>query len=152
MLDIWPESLPIYIHAIGDLTTKKERDDCVAALALDHRVAGIHLDKSDSAWETFAPLVQRPFPVLTDLWIITDFNYPITDPISRSFLGGSAPSLRDIFLAGVPFPTLPELLLSTTNLVRLQYNNIPRSGHIPPHAMVAGLSALTRLESLSLTS
>ena len=150
MLHIWPE-LPIYIHAIGDLTTKKERDDYVAALALDHRVSGIHLDKSDSAWEAFAPLMQRPFPVLTHLWIQLNFRYSIKDSISHSFLGRSAPSLRDIFLVGVSFPTLPELLLSTANLVRLQYNDIPRSGYISPQAMVAGLSALTRLESLSLT-
>jgi hypothetical protein len=33
-------------------------------------------------------------------------------------------------LVGVPFPALPELLLSATNLVRLCYDDIPRSGYI----------------------
>ena len=148
MLDIWPD-LPIYIHAIGDLTTKKERDDYAAALALNHRISGIHFDKSDSAWEAFTPLMERPFPALTYFWIRPPV--PTKNPIPRFFLSGSAPGLQDLILSDIPFPTLPELLLSTANLVRLQYNGIPRSGYISPQAMVAGLSALTRLQSLSLT-
>ena len=72
--------------------------------------------------------------------------------MTRSFLGGSAPSLKVLYLSRVPFPELPELLLSSTNLVRLSYDAIPSStGYISPQAMVTGLSALTRLESLSLT-
>ena len=147
-MDIWPE-LPIYIFDF-DYPSKEARTNVVAALRLNHRVSRIYLDKtSDSAWETFAPLMEHLFPVLTHL-SIQPYSQ-IKNTISRSFLGGSAPSLRDLVLIGVPFLALPELLLSTTNLVRLQYSNIPRSGYILPQAMVTGLSALTRLESLSLT-
>jgi len=147
MLDIWPE-LPIYIRDYNYPTGEAE-DNLVAALGLNHRVSGIHFEKtSDSAWETFAPLMQQPFPAAsTDLWLEPHLN----DAISRSFLSGSSPRLRHLVLVGIPFPTLPKLLLSATNLVRLLYDDIPSSGYISPREMVTGLSALTRLESLSLT-
>jgi len=147
MLDIWPE-LPIYIDDIN-YPSKKARDNIVAALRLNHRVSGIWLKlTSDSAWEALEPLMQRPFPALTLLWLGPGF--PSKNGIPRSFLGGSAPSLRDLYLDRVPFTALPELLLSATNLVRLRYDDIPPSGYISPQAMVAGLSTLTRLETLSL--
>ena len=147
-LDIWPE-LPVCIYAIGSFLMQEERDECIAALRLNHRASGIRLeDTSESAWDIFMPLLQHPFPALTHLW--AQPNYSRIHPISRSFLGGSAPSLRDLRLTGVPFPALPELLSSATNLVCLWYDNVPPSGYISPQAMVAGLSALTQLESLSL--
>ena len=147
MLDVWPE-LPVYLHAFD--YPKEARDNVIAALRLNHRVSGIRFEKTSAkGWETFAPLMQRPFPVLTHLWVQPRLS--ITNPISRPFLGGSAPCLRDLLLVGVPLPALPELLLSATNLVRLWHNDIPASGYIPPQAMAAGLSALTRLESLSIT-
>ena len=148
MLDIWPE-LPIYIHTIGYLVGE-ERDDFVAALRLNHRVSGIHLGRtSESEWERFAPLIKQTFPVLTHLWLQP--RLLITNPFSRSFLGGFAPCLRVLYLDSISFPTLPSLLLSATDLVRLSYDEIPSSGYIPPHEMVTGLSTLTRLQSLSVT-
>ena len=148
MLDIWSE-LPIFIYA-WDHPDQKAKYEVAAALKLNHRVSRIYfLKTSDSAWDTFVPLMQQPFPALTHLCVLPYGT--IKDPISRSFLGGSAPFLRDLILNGVPFPALPELLLSTTNLVRLSYQNIPPSGYISPRAMVTTLSRLTRLESLSLT-
>ena len=147
MLDIWPE-LPIYIYDFGH-SSKEARDGIVAVLRLNHRVSGIHLNNTpDSGWETFAPLMQHSFPALTHLWVQPSHPKHV---ISGSFLGGSAPSLRDLVLIDISFPPLLELLLPATNLVRLRYDNIPRSGYISPQAMVSGLSALTRLESLSLT-
>jgi len=147
MLDVWPE-LPIYIHDFGH-SQKEARDDLVAALRLNHRVSGIRfVYTSGSGWETFAPLMQLSFPALTHLWLQPIFSEPV---ISRSFLGGSAPSLRVLVLIRIPFPPLVEILLSATNLVRVRYENIPRSGYISPQAMITGLSALTQLESLSLT-
>jgi hypothetical protein len=148
MLDIWPE-LPIFIYAWRH-PDRDAKYEVVAALKLNHRASVIRFRKTSySEWETFAPLMQQPFPALTRLSVYP--NHSIKNAISRSFLGGSAPSLRDLVLIGVPFPALPELLLSTTNLVRLWYQNIPPSGYISPQAMVTGLSVLTRLESLSLT-
>jgi len=149
MLDIWPE-LPIYIYDTN-YPSKKARDNIVAALRLNHRVSGIWFKlASNSEWEARGPLMQRPFPALTHLWVGPGFSTKLE--ISRPFLGGSAPSLRDLAFTGVPFVALPELLMSATNLVHLRYDNIPPSGYISPQAIVACLSALTRLETLSLMS
>jgi hypothetical protein len=149
VLDIWPE-LPIYIRDTGtSYPTSETRDNVAAALRLNHRVAGIYLPKTpDWAWEIFGPLMQQQFPALTHLWL----GSHLKDEFSHSFLGGSAPCLRALSLTGISFPTLPALLSSATNLVHLSYINVPRSGYISPQAMVTGLSALTRLESLSFAS
>jgi hypothetical protein len=146
MLDIWPE-LPIYIHHCDwGCRPEDTTDYVVAALRLNHRVCGIHLDdSSDSAWETFAPLMRQPFPALTHLW----FDPFVPIKISRSFLGRSAPRLQEINMAQVAFPALPKLLLSATNLVFLWYTHVPHSGYISPQVMVNALSTLVRLRSLS---
>jgi len=147
MLNTWPE-LPIFIYN-ANCQTRGDGDDVAAALRLNHRVSGIRLEKtSDSAWETFVSLMQHPLPGLTHLWV--ELRVPIKNAISRSFLGGSAPCLQYLILIGIPLPALPELLLSATNLLCLLYEDIPPSGYISPQAMANGLSALTRLQLLSL--
>jgi hypothetical protein len=47
-------------------------------------------------------------------------------------------------------PGLPELLLSSTNLVNLRLCSIPITCFISPDAMVTALSTLTRLETIHL--
>ena len=134
---------------MGYLVMEKERDDCIAALRLNDRVSVIHFrGTAFSSWETFAPLMYQPFPALTHFSAYLEL---LVSPICPSFLGGSTPSLQVLDLVGVPFPALPQLLLSATNLVHLSYNDVPSSGYISPQAMVTSLSALTRLEYFSLT-
>jgi hypothetical protein len=70
--------------------------------------------------------------------------------VPDSFLVGSAPRLEDLTLSGIPFPGLPNLLLSTTHLVDLDLDCIPHSGYFSPDAMVAALSTLTSLDFLTL--
>jgi hypothetical protein len=48
----------------------------------------------------------------------------------------------------IPFPGLPNLLLSASDLVEISLWHIPHSGYISPEAMVDCLSTLNRLESL----
>jgi hypothetical protein len=68
-----------------------------------------------------------------------------------SFLGGSAPRLQILHFNGISFSATPKLLSSANNdLVELRLLDIPHSGYISPEAMVTGLSALTRLERLSI--
>ncbi|KAI0275893.1 hypothetical protein BGY98DRAFT_1188140 [Russula aff. rugulosa BPL654] len=55
--------------------------------------------------------------------------------IPESFLGGSAPRLQHLELKCIPFPGLPKLLLSATDLVSLSVSKTPRSGYISPEAM-----------------
>jgi hypothetical protein len=66
------------------------------------------------------------------------------------FLGRCAPRLQELFLAGIPFSTLPKLLSSTHKLTAHSLEYIPHSGHILPGAMVPALSTVTRLKELSL--
>ena len=71
-------------------------------------------------------------------------------PVPDSFLGGSATSLQFFSLSGIPFPGLPKLLWSATQLGFLWLTNIPHSGYISPEGIVALLSVLSSLEELSL--
>ena len=92
--------------------------------------------------------MQVPFPELTELLLWSnDGTLPI---IPNSFLGGSAPRLRILDLDGIQFPGLPKLLLSAAHLYSLRLYNIPHSGYISPDAMVALISALFSLKTLSL--
>ena len=69
ILGVWPE-LPIYVHYLGH-TSEEAIDDVVAALRLNYQVSRIRLEQTlNPAWETFAPLMQHPFPLLTHLWVV----------------------------------------------------------------------------------
>src|SRR6266446_148911 len=138
-LDVWP-ALPLLIS--GDMFLSSGADDIIVALGQSNRVCQVdlwgledlHLDKVLAA-------MQLPFPDLTWLRL---FSYGETPPVAPdSFLGGSAPRLRFFELDGIPFPGLPNLLLSTTHLVHLNLSNIPHSGYISPEAMATLLSVLS---------
>jgi len=146
MLGIWP-ALPIVISNVYPSSTNGVTN-IISALQQHDRVCTIDIsDVPNSLLKEFAAM-QEPFPALTEmkLWSF-DENVPV---LPDSFLGGSAPRLRDLFLWSIPFPGLPKLLLSTHGLVTLRLWNIPRSGYISPSAMVTALSTLTSLESLDL--
>jgi len=93
-----------------------------------------------------ASVMQKSFPALTGLIMAEkDRNAPV---LPDGFLGCSAPCLQKIYLHGIPYPALPTLLLSTSDLVGLVLRHIPPTGYISPEAMVVGLAALSRLEIL----
>ena len=89
--------------------------------------------------------MQQPFPAMEDLCL---YSKSETSVVPASFLGGSAPRLQSFYLHRIPFPGLPKLLLSAIHLVELHLYHIPHSGYFSPEAMVTGLSALNRLETL----
>ncbi len=150
-LGIWP-AFPIaidYRHSYSkDGITPNDEDNIVAALDLEHldRVLSVRLYVKGSQLGKIAAVMQGPFPVLTHLHIDSeDGNAPV---LPAKFLGGSAPCLQKIILSGIPYPALPTLLLLTSDLVWLDLRNVPPTGYIPPEAMVVGLAALPRLETL----
>lgn len=124
-------------------------DNIVAALERNDRVCQVKImDVPSRQLEIIAAAMPEPFPALTHLHIGTYDRWVI---LPSAFLGGSAPRLRSLYLAGIPFPALPKLLLSATGLVYLGLWGIPPpSGYISPGAMVACLSAMARLETLHL--
>ena len=148
-LDIWPE-LPIVIHAL-DMRSKEDVTNVIAALRHRNRVCKIYYRNTrfrDSLLEEVVA-IDEPLPALTTLHLTSSQqqNVPV---LPDSFLGGSAPLLRSLDLAGIPYPSIGKLLSSTTNLVQLSLWDIPHSGYISPQTIVPCLSTLPRLESLVL--
>ena len=92
--------------------------------------------------------MQQPYLELTQLTLEPGDEKASNAP--ASFLGGSAPRLRELNFYHIRFPGLPDLLLSTTHLVHLQLIHIPHLGYISPEAMVTCLSVLIKLETLIL--
>jgi hypothetical protein len=143
-LGIWP-ALPIDVD--GDLLSNTTQEDNILA-ALKHldRVYHVRLSLWDSQAVTMATEMQEPFPVLTRLFITTSYWHSDTPALPAKFLGGSAPRLQTIGLSKISYPALPTLLLSTSDLVKLDLKDIPPGGYISPEAIVASLTALPKLE------
>jgi hypothetical protein len=132
----------------GEGPTPSYEDDVIAALEHPGRVRYVGISVTSSLLGKMSVAMQEPFPMLTHLWLSSkDGNVPV---LPETFLGRSAPHLRVAHLEGIPFPALPTLLLSATDLVELQLLNIPETGYLPPDVMVASLVALVRLEILSI--
>jgi hypothetical protein len=144
MLDVWPP-LPIVIRHFAP--PKSGGDNIIAALERNDRVCQIRM-KLDPQWEKVFHAMQEPFPALTHLVLSSDIE--IAPVVPDSFMGGSAPRLQYLWLERVPIPGLPNLLLSSTDLVHLDIRRIRHSGYISPEAIVTCLSTLPRLERLYL--
>ena len=150
-LDIWP-SLPLHIVVRSSETSA---DNVIATLEHSDRIRQIEISLhrfTTLEIEKFWTAMQVPFPELTalhlsDLRSYRGLHLPV---LPDSFLDGSAPRLRHLFLRSIPFPRIPKLLLSATHLVLLHLWDIPHSGYISPEAMATCLSALTSLEWLQL--
>jgi hypothetical protein len=93
-------------------------------------------------------IMHVPFPELTALRLSFRDLLSYRPVLPDSFLGGSAPRLRYVYLHDIPFPGLPKLLLSASHLAQLRLINIPHSGYISPEAMATCLSVLTSLVTL----
>jgi hypothetical protein len=150
-LAVWPP-LPIVIMQDGQPT---QMDNIILALEHNDRVCRIDLmHVINPELEEFLTVMQQPFPALTELALWHGYRPKDEDEINEmpvipeSFLGGSAARLQYLYLERIPFPGLPKLLLSATDLVTLRIRELPHSGYISPEAMVRCLSTLTRLEDL----
>ena len=143
-LDVWP-ALPLIVR--GVMTSSSGTDNIIAALTQSNRVCQVDLDLAGRELEKVLAVMQVPFPELTDLRL--NLNGVTVPVVPDSFLNESAPRLRYFSLSGIPFPGLPKLLLSATHLVNLWLSDI-HSRYISPETMVAALSVLSRLETISL--
>jgi hypothetical protein len=157
ILDIWP-ALPIVVrdrrfdeypqpgggHGVDNIIAALGHHDRICEIVLGfHPLSPFHMGST-------ILMMQESFLALTHLYLSSS-NESVTVPnLPDSFLGGSAPRLRSLTLIRIPFPALPNLLLSTNDLVFLDLWIIPHSGYISPKAMVTCLSALTRLERFEL--
>jgi len=158
VLDVWPVLPVILISRLETLPRRRFRqktnhwwENSVAALESEHqnRICEIYItDMTKSRWARFAVAMQKPFPELTHLTVLARGD--VLPVLPDSFLGGSAPRLRTLWLRSIPFPWIWKLLLSANGLVTLTLLDIPDSGYISPDAMATALTAMARLETLHL--
>ena len=150
-LDVWP-SLPLFIHEYSDSACETGMDNIIAVLERSDRVDQFILVLSSLFLQEALAVMLVPFPKLTNL--VLEFAFEDEDEsipaLPDSFLGRSAPCLQSISLNRIPFPGLPNLLLSTTHLVDLSLERIPHSGYISPETLATVLSTLASLETLHL--
>ena len=150
MLHIWPTTLPIIIrYHTSPLFPAKGSDNITAALEHRDRVREIALwGISSSLLERVAAMTREPFPALTSLLLRSNNEWnPVVPDL---LLSGSAPRLRRLWLANIPFPALQKLLMSTSDLVYLDLLNIPHSAYISPETVVTCLSGMPGLKTLNL--
>lgn len=152
-LDIWPP-FPIEITSYDNRRTRRNVDNIVAALEHKDRVCSISLwDVSSLDLEKILTAMQEPFLELTYLRLEWDCGMTRVSRGPDSFLGGSAPHLKNLTLNGIPVPFLgfQKVLLSADGLVELCLRNIPHSVYFSPEAIVTCLSVMTKLKTLELT-
>jgi hypothetical protein len=148
-LDVWP-SLPIIMKYYDPPAS--DVDNVLAALEHHDRLCEVTLwDVPSPQLEEFSAMMKEPVPALTHLWLKSnDDEAAPVHVIPDSFVGGSAPRLRVLFLRRVPFPGLPKLLFSATALVHLELHGIPHSGYILPETIATCISTSTGLKRLVL--
>ncbi|KAI0289184.1 hypothetical protein BC826DRAFT_1107178 [Russula brevipes] len=144
MLDAWPV-MPIVIrHYRSPMSSFVCADNIIAALEHQDRILEIILENlTSSLLQSLVTAMLEPFPSLTD--VLLRSNDEAAPALPATFLGGFAPRLQIFQLSGIPFPALPRLLLSATDLVDLRLENIPDSGYIPPWEMITCLSTSPNL-------
>ena len=147
-LDVWPP-FPIAIYCEPKELDDEGQDNIIAALEHHDRVILIALNcQKLFLLEKFSAVTQKPFPVLTDLFLTSsDEMAPV---LHEEFLGGSVPDLREISLRNIVFLAFPKLALSATHLSFLSLWDIPITGYISPEALANCVSGLPNLEILSI--
>ena len=117
----------------------------MAALKQSGRVCSIDLTITSSLLPRFLT-IEEPFTELEELVLLSRDNVQLTIP--GTFRWG--PRLHRLHSTRIAFPTLPQLLSSSRDLVDLQLLEIPSIGYLSPKAFANALSGMTRLQSLSL--
>ena len=148
MLGVWP-AFPIIIQVNCMRPLRWSVDNVIDALEHNDRIRKIQLvDIEDTDLEAICSAMQRPFLALTDIFLRSSmWGMELPD----SLFGGFAPRLRSLKLDAISYPGLWKLISSSArDLVELSLLELPPDGDVSPEAIVTNLSALIRLETLSL--
>ncbi|KAH9954653.1 hypothetical protein BC827DRAFT_1158618 [Russula dissimulans] len=156
-LESWPEPpLSVWYDSNNPRMSKEQNADVVAAFEHSDRIREIHLPMT-MGHLFWTSICNKSFLELE--YLALSGLRPNTLP--REFLGGSIPSprrLRSILLSYVHLPALPQLLLSSRDLVSLHLGPYSLSGNrsgdgfISPEVLSTALSSTTQLEHLYLDS
>jgi hypothetical protein len=154
ILGSWPTfPLVIKFDAIRKSLAKPMPRNILIALRCSDRICNINLSVTSSMAGPIVELIQKPCPVLEKLRLtVKDAMGPSDIPIHGTFLGGSAPHLREIELHGIalPFPAIRRVLLSTNSLAELDLSNVPNAVYFSPEDLITTLSTLDQLKRLAI--
>ena len=146
-LHIWP-AFPIIVQYGGipnlDPPTPGDDDNIIAALKQSGRVSSITLTVTRSLLGKLSVL-SEPFSELEEVALLSRDNMQLTLP--SSFRWGHR--LRTLHLTGIAFPSFPQLLLPSQDLVDIQLHEIPSTGYFPPETFANALAGMTQLRSLT---
>ncbi|KAI9454567.1 hypothetical protein BJY52DRAFT_720687 [Lactarius psammicola] len=143
-LDCWPP-LPLVVNYESLHIVPKDEDNIMAALEKSGRVCSISLAVSSSLLKKLST-ISEPFLQLEELVLLSQDNLQLTLP--STFWWGHR--LRTLHSTGIAFPSLPQLLLPSQDLVDLQLHEIPAIGYFSPEAFANALCGMTQLQTLSL--
>ena len=152
LLDIWPP-FPIIVSVPSWFPEVDEdgAENLIAALECRDRTSVIQMyNIRGPVLENLISVLHEPLPVLTHFSLESaDESVPA---LPETFLGGSAPHLESFRLKGIPFPSFPKFIRSSTHIVALHLLDIPllRSYYVSPEVMARCLTALPNLECLSI--
>ena len=149
-LDFWPAvKLPIVVQYGGipnlNPPAPKEYDNIVAALKQSGRVISLSLTITSALLEKVSA-ISEPFSELEELSLLSQDSTLATLP--STFRWG--PRLRTLHSTRIAFPSFPQLLSTSRDLVYLRLHEIPSAGYISPEAFANALSGMTQLRKLSL--
>ena len=145
-LDIWPP-FPIIISCITRELDEEGQDNIIAALEHHDRVISIYIRNQEClALEKFSAAMERPFPVLTYLYLSSLAK--IAPVLHKEVLGGSASRLQTFLLRGIAFPGFLRLASFAPHLSLLELWDIPINGYISPEVMATCLASLPSLKWL----
>ncbi|KAH9010356.1 hypothetical protein EDB83DRAFT_426995 [Lactarius deliciosus] len=147
-LDCWL-TLPIILQYGGvpnlDPQAPEDDDNIMAALKQSGRVNSIRLTVTNSLLGKLSA-ISEPFSELEELVILSQDNMQLSLP--NTFRWG--PRLRILHSTRIAFPSLPQLLSPSQNIVDIQLHEIPSAGYFSPEAFANALSGMTNLRILSL--
>ncbi|KAI0294161.1 hypothetical protein BC826DRAFT_1012684 [Russula brevipes] len=149
ILHSWP-TVPLIVQFQGSPKSESVLHNILVALQRPGRVRDIDIGVTSSMIGPIFELMQEPFLELERIRIVSRDG--TGSQVDGTFLGGSAPRLREIELRYVAISSsaLRQLLPSTNNLVKLELWGIPDTGYVSPDALVTSLSTLVQLRSLSI--
>ncbi len=150
ILQSWP-TLPLVVR-YNDPKSRSLFENIIVSLRRPDQVWEIDLVLSSSLIGSIVPVLQEPFPGLECIRITIKDTTGLPLLVRGSFLGGSAPHVKEIKLDGIafPFPAIRQVLSSTNNLVELQLSIIPNDVYFSPVDLVNTLSTLIHLKVLTI--
>ena len=116
-------------------------------------VAIEHTDRVRSISFTVSSSLLKKLSAISEPFLELEYLVLLSKDSSQSILPSAfrwGHRLRTLHSTRIAFPSLPQLLLPSQNLVDIQLDEIPSAGYFSPEAFANALCGMTQLETLSL--